>query len=533
MAQVSVAGGETNIISTRLEDPQIEGIAPDGSSLLVFDTSRGGGSIYPIWKVPLPSGEPRRLGTLEGQDGSFFPDGRVIFVKGADIYVADKDGSNPRKLVTTPGTVWCPRVSPDGKRIVALSYLAQQGALSLAEVAPDGSGYHEIARGTESNPVRCSYWSSDGKWLFSRFGTDIWLLPDSNGLLARNRRPIQLTHGPLKYGSLSPDRDGQRLFAIGAKQRGELVRYDEKSKQFLPMLPGISPMSVSFSRDGQWMAYASYPDRTLWRIRANGTDKRQLIYPPMEAVYPSISPDGTKVAYGDKGKLFVINADGSNHREIPTEGASDAPKWSPDGKVLVFEEQLPGKSTVEKNSNHMVLLDLENGRRSVIPAAPGVGWGFWVDSHTLVAGNEDSLLLVDIRTGEGTKLFSGLFVDWNVSLDGQYVYYTTGGPDPKTMRIRLKDRKVEEVASLKNLRRATDVYTYIAVGPDGSPYLHSRYRLPGNLRPHHPLALRQSVNASRLSSRGRAATEGSAVSSRRHLERRLTGIFALSLSTIP
>jgi len=165
----------------------------------------------------------------------------------------------------------------------------------------------------------------------------------------------------------------------------------------------------------------------------------------------------------------VINIDGSNLRAIPTEGTSDAPKWSPDGKVLVFEEQIPGKSKMQKDSGHMVLLDLESGRRSVVPAAPGVGWGFWVDRNTLVAGNEDSLLLVDIRTGYGTKLFSGLFVDWNVSLDGQYMYYTTGGPEPKAMRIRLKDRKVEEVANLKDLRRASDPYTYIAVTPDGSP----------------------------------------------------------------
>jgi len=274
-----------------MPDPQIEAIAPDGSSLLVFDTSSGPGYLNPIRKVPVPSGEPRRLGTLEGQDGGFFPDGRVIFVKRADIYVADKDASNPHKLVTTPGTAWCPRVSPDGRRIVVLSYLVQQNALSLAEVAPDGSGYHEIARGSESNQVQCSYWSH-GKWLFSRFGSDIWLLPASNGVLARTRKPIQLTHGPLNYWAFHQLAMDNVLFAIGAKKRGELVRYDAKSKQFLPMLPSISPMSVSFSRDGQWVAYSSYPDRTLWRVRADGTDKRQLIYPPMEAVYPSISPGG-------------------------------------------------------------------------------------------------------------------------------------------------------------------------------------------------------------------------------------------------
>jgi dipeptidyl aminopeptidase/acylaminoacyl peptidase len=207
------------------------------------------------------------------------------------------------------------------------------------------------------------------------------------------------------------------------------------------------------------MAYASYPDRTLWRIRPDGTEKTQLTYPPMEAVYLYISPDGSKVAFGNRGKLFVVNSDGSNQQEIPTQGISNAPNWSPDGKMLVFQE-----------SSHMVLLDLESGRRSVVPAATGVGWGFWVDSNTLLAATDDSLLLVDVKSGKGTTLVTGLLVNWNVSLDRQYVYYTTGGPESKALRIRLRDRKINEIASLKNLRRATDVYTYIAVGPDGSPY---------------------------------------------------------------
>ena len=37
IAQVSVAGGETSLISTRLADPKVSGISPDGSSLLVID----------------------------------------------------------------------------------------------------------------------------------------------------------------------------------------------------------------------------------------------------------------------------------------------------------------------------------------------------------------------------------------------------------------------------------------------------------------------------------------------------------------
>ena len=66
-----------------------------------------------LWLVPLPAGEPRRLGNIEATAGAIFADGRVVFSdygtaadfeKGeANWFVADKDGSNPRKLVSFPG----------------------------------------------------------------------------------------------------------------------------------------------------------------------------------------------------------------------------------------------------------------------------------------------------------------------------------------------------------------------------------------------------------------------------------------------
>ncbi len=77
-----------------------------------------------------------------------------------------------------------------------------------------------------------------------------------------------------------PSRDGKQIFAIGAKQRGELVRYDVNAKQFVPFLFGISAFDPTFSRDGKWVAYTSYPDHMLWRSRSDGAERMQLTYPP-------------------------------------------------------------------------------------------------------------------------------------------------------------------------------------------------------------------------------------------------------------
>ena len=41
-------------------------------------------------------------------------------------------------------------------------------------------------------------------------------------------------------------------------------------------------------------------------------------------------------------------------------------------------------------------------------------------------------------------------------IDGKYLYFSTGNVDPRAMRIRFSDRKVEEIGSLKGFRPIED-----------------------------------------------------------------------------
>jgi len=69
-------------------------------------------------------------------------------------------------------------------------------------------------------------------------------------------------------------------------------------------------------------------------------------------------------------------------------------------------------------------------------------------------------------------LVAGAIVNWMPSPDGKYLYYETGGTEPKAMRVRLADHQVETLTSLKDLHRLVDVVeggTQISVAPDGSP----------------------------------------------------------------
>jgi len=470
LVQVAVTGGSVSAIPTTVVAPRILGLAPEGSALLAIS----GGIAGPLWQIPLPTGEPRRLGTIEVEDASFFLDGRILFAQGDELYLAEKDGSNPRKLVSIEGLIRQPRISPDGHRLVFTVESPTIDSQSMVESMADGSRLHPIVSGSEGGQVCCAEWSPDGRYILFQNRhegrADLWLLPRKAGFLQRIPKAIRLTNGPLSYTAPVMSRDGKQIFAVGAKQRGELVRFDAKANSFVPFLSGISAFNPTFSRDGNWVAYTSYPDHALWRSRADGSERLQLTYPPIQVYYSFISPDGKRVVYQNtEGGIYVISIDGGQPQKI-VEKDANAANWSSDGNVLVFSKAR------DAAHSELQFLDLRTGKRSVVPDSQDLLGGHWVSENVLVAAslNEAKLEVFDVRTQKWSDLVPGkvpgIVVNWAHSPDYQYVYYTTGGAEPKAMRIRLADHKVETIASLKDLRRALgpDGNTQISVAPDGS-----------------------------------------------------------------
>jgi len=474
IVQVAVTGGSVAAVPTSLTDLRVMGLAAEGSALLAIEGV--GPYPNPLWQVALPTGELRRLGTIDAQGASFFPDGRILFGRESDLYLAEKDGSNPRKLVSVESLIRQPSVSPDGQRLVFTVWSrAPASPEAIFESLADGSRLHAIVNSTEGGQPCCAEWSLDGRYILFQNRhegrRDLWLLPMKAGFLQGPPQAIQLTNGPLSYTAPVMSRDGKQIFALGLKERGEVVRFDTKANEFVPFLSGISAFNPTFSRDGNWVAYTSYPDHSLWRSRPDGSDRLQLTYPPMQVYYPFISPDGKRVAYGNrKGEIYMISMDGGQPQRIAEKDASAA-NFSPDGNLLVF------MNARDATHSELQFLDLRTGKRSVVADSQDLGGGQWVSANTLVGGSRDSakLEIFDVRTQKWSDLVSGKVpgsvVNWAHSPDYQYVYYTTGGVEPKAMRIRLADHKVEAVASLKDLRRALgpDGNTQISVAPDGSP----------------------------------------------------------------
>lgn len=472
IAQVAASGGPTALLPVQMSNPELEALSADGASLLALEVNSQP-SPYALWKIPLPVGEPRRMPGLDAQDAAYFPDGRILFSRGTDLYITENDGSSPRKFFGLDKSfvrVEQPTISPEGTRIAFLARTAPiVFATTIMQIQANGSGLRTTSEGSSQGAVCCPNWSKNGHYLVyavqNRGTWDLWAQPTTHSFLHRSPGPIQLTHGPLSYAQTVSSRDGRQLFAVGTKHRGELVRYDARSKQFVPILSGISAFDATFSSDGQWAAYVSYPEGTLWRSRADGTERRQLTYPPMVVVFPFISPDGKRVAFGTlQAESYVVNIDGGELQKIAGPYTL-GPNWSPDGNRIIMTH-------VVNNEPEEQVFDFRTGQLWVVPSSKGLRGGQWVGPDEFVAAwrGVRALRIFNLNTNTWSQLVPEA-INWAHSLDYKYLYYTTGGAEPNAMRIRIADRKIEFIISLKNLRRSISPIggTQISVAPDGSP----------------------------------------------------------------
>ena len=486
-AQVALSGGEIAPVPVALPLHKIMDVSPDGSTLLV--TSNDGGQ-RSLWNVEVPAGSLRRLLTDAWvNSAAWSPDGRsVAYSPGdGDLDVIRSDGTGTRKLAAVGGLPGALTWSPDGSKI------RFSKDSRLWEMSSDGSGLHPLLPGWRpSSSQCCGRWTPDGKFfVFLSRGafisysgllpaSQLWIIDERRGLFRRApTQPVQLTSGPIRWNTPIPSRDGTKIFALGVILRGELVRYDAQSSRLQPYLGGISADFVTFSPDGQFVAYVTFPEGILWKANRDGSNPVQLTDAALYPLNLRWSPDGSQILFCSRDpegrvRAYVTSSQGGTPRPVLPEdkkGQSD-PSWSPDGHKIVFSTL----ETIGAFNSVLRVLNLVSHQVTTLPGSEGMWSPRWSPNGRFIAG---------LHTGPtgGLKIFDFETQRWSVmqqtretdfptwSSDSQFIYFMSPWDDPGVFRVRVSGGNAERVVDLKGFRYAGAFTLWMGLDPTDTPML--------------------------------------------------------------
>ena len=208
----------------------------------------------------------------------------------------------------------------------------------------------------------------------------------------------------------------------------------------------------------------------------DGSERLQLTPPHLLASVPVWSPDGKQIAFtgaaGDHPvwQVYVVSADGGNPQQLTFDDDDHfSPWWSPDGSHLAYSGYPVRKTAIS-------VMELSTRKVSIMPASEGFCCPTWSRSgKTLLAlaTSPGRIMSFDFATSTWTELWQGAVDYYDLSKDERYLYFdSTWQDDPAVFRLRIRDRKLERVVSLKGFRRTRGANgTWFDIAPDDSPLL--------------------------------------------------------------
>jgi Tol biopolymer transport system component/DNA-binding winged helix-turn-helix (wHTH) protein len=482
LASTSVSGGDSAPVATPAEivRPIVSDVSRDGSKLLVRSLIWSELE-QPMWIVASTGESARKVAGVLGHDASWLPDGRsLVYAAGHDLLISSDDGQPPRKLATVPGRAFWIRYSPDGDRLRFTVVDPSTRAMSLWELSSDGKNLSPLLRDwPDRHSACCGSWAQNGdSFVFQTTTTqssDLWMLNQRRGLFSRPLTPVQITAGPLSYFSPALAETESQIFAIGAHDRYELSVVDPVSRTVSPFLPNLNALKVSFTRDGQWVAWISADDGTLWRSRLDGSERLQLVGSPFFVFGFRWDPEGRRIAFSgrqsnSRARIYVVSADGGSPIALFDEERTQAdPSWAPDGKSVAFGRapDYQGEAGVPKA---IEILDLKSKERRTLPGSAGLFSPRWSPSGSSLAAlslDQSKLLLFDFASQTWTVLATGNVASPEWSSDEAYIYFRSKVEGDPFYRVSLADRRVEAIMDFKD--RPADEATFGGLSPRNQP----------------------------------------------------------------
>jgi tricorn protease len=372
---VSSRGGKPRRLTYDSADDQVCGWTPDGKGVL-FSSTRGVDfpQAYELYVVPTEGGKVRRVSPGEGKEGSFSPKGdQLAYVRGPgswyrkgyrgssndDLWVANADGSNNRRITTFHGQDHSPMWSADG---TSLYYVSESHGVAnivkqpASALPPSGKPVQITQHADDS--VRRARISRNGEWIVYECGPDIWVVSTKEDGKPRklaievnaddkanNERVMTFTNRATEF-ALSPDEKfisfavQGKLFrmAVGPNSRATQLTFGPSNDHGAAWAPDGSKILFISDRNGHddlYLLEADDPDHPRF-ADAHRFKVKQLTDTREAESGVSFAPDGKRVAFLRGGKLLTMAPDGKDLKTVVSDVQVFDYDWSPDGRWIVF-----------------------------------------------------------------------------------------------------------------------------------------------------------------------------------------------------
>jgi TolB protein len=421
----------------------------------------------------------------------------------------------------------------------AILVVDAEGSASPVQVASTGS-----APGRQAFPT----WTPDGsRILFSAVrgsAGELWTVGadgKSPKLLLQRERNVFIS--PL----FSPSGDRVYFGAIAEKSRDLGIWMQRLSKNGdvagapveLARTGTAIPMYLSVSRDGRQLAYSAIRASShLWSLAVEGGEAKPVYQDNvLRASFPSISPDGRKVAFfsklfGGTGDIWTGNVDGTGMTQMTSSGSPEVmPEWTSDGLSVRYgrplgggvqlwerrasdggerpltdaSRQIPGWPRVSKDGTRVAwhsmhypapdeaalnisvatLPDL-GGARQLTRDAEGAGFPAWSPdgksiAYELLRGPHSYLAVMDADGSGQEQLNADPGHSWvyGWSPDGKKILFA--GFREGTWNVWWMDRKTREQKRLTDYRSVRTFVRYPAWSPAGHTIVYELGNTLGNV----------------------------------------------------